>query len=667
MDIERLYNKLYHDVYIYFYPDIHLLNQEGDVNQFNTFNKKGWKYFLDGGRIIKATKNYNCSYDFDFKDNENLSKRILRFCSYNEPSGVNLLDFIKSVLNGDPKIFVKSENLICYDSKKYLFEVISIYVNDSVIDEMFFQVLKRYFHKVEKIRFNNCIIKRECNLNNVNAYIELDHTIIENCRSLNDCKSDIYMIRSSISQISPTTIQSQKLTISCLSLKHYVDLKMLFLKCNFPNLISFKVDPETHYDTYSFEDAFTYLPYSAPNLEKIIIEGKVKNLNFLTKFKYLINCSVLSIYDDSSLRYANITDKKEREKIFERNKSLYEIKKILFPSLEDKYIITDLEEERILRLCHFLSTLSYTEEDKRVFTEKDIIKVLVSKTIDHNIEYYYECYYDTLRLKRQKAEEIYLNYNKMYRFFGKYLCIYDPVKELFQKNKNQILQTKSYMFSSNGIPIVFKENVKPIRTMEEAKKKMSKVKNTEINVSDYEYQSFIEFLKKYSKEMKEPILVDDFIYLISEQLCYSVKGQDFLTFGSAGKRISYAFDANQRSYKRIYDIRYKVDRYKKLLVGTINDNYESFTIEEKAYIYCDKFDMRISQTKEQKEKFKTFYDILITDEESTLRSINLKTNGLYSKYRNYIRGFTKPEYSFINPYNNVYVTQEDMKQLKLHL
>lgn len=663
MEIERLYARLGNDVFTYFYPDVYLLNQEGDINQFNTFRKKGWKFYIDGGKVIKRTKDYCCQYSFDFKSKTKFKKE-LSFQSFSGLSGLNLLDFVNSVLNGNPEIFVKVENLITYDARKCLFEVINISINYSVIDEMFLQVLKRYFHKVERITFKNCIIKKECNLNSISADINLEHTIIENWRSLNDCTADISMIRSSISQMSPTTIKSKKLTISCLSPIHYVDLKMLFLKCNFPNLLSFETNPEIHYDTYSFEDAFIYLPDSAPNLEEIIIEGKVRNLDFLTKFKYLINCSVLSVYDDMDLRYANITDRKERKRIFEKNRYQYEIRKILFPSLEDKFIITELERERILRLCHFLSILSYTEEDKQILTEKDTIKALATKSVDTNVKYYYDCYYDTLHPKRQLLKkEMNLNYDGMYRFFGKYLCMYNPTKTLFQNNANQILQTKSFMFASNGLPIIFKGKKKPIRTIEDAKKKMSGVPNKEFN----DYQLFIDFLKKYSKKIDEDILVTDFDFMIREEIDYHVSGSDFLAFGSAGKKISYAFDASKRAHKRTDDIRFKVDRYKKLLTNIIKDNYELFTVEEKAYMYYDKFDMMIGETTKTIETFKTLYETLVSDEEDTLENINLKTNGLYSKYRNYIRGFTKLESSLGNPYDSVYIKSEDIKQLILHL
>lgn len=668
MEIENLYCRLHHDVYAHFYPDIHLLNQEGDINQFNSFNKKGKKHYIDGGSVVKSTKDYHCSYQFDFKDNESKYKKCLSFCSYSGSSGLNLFDFINSVLNGNPEVFVKTDNLEVYDARKYLFEVIEISVTNSVIDEMFFQLLKRYFHKLEKIRFHSCTIKKECNLNSIGVDIEFNHTTIENSRSLNDCTADIYMIRSSISYISPTTIKSKKLKISCFSPKYYVDLKMLFLKCNFPTLMSFDINPEAHYDTYSFEDAFTYLPDSAPNLEEITIEGKVKNLNFLTKFKYLIKCGIFSIYDHMDIRYANITDKKERKKILERNRYQYEIEKILCPSLEDKFIVTDLEEDRILRLCHFLSTLSYTEEDKRIFVEKDVIKALLAKNIDSNVKYYFECYYDTLHPKRQLSElETVLNYDVMYRFFDQYLCVYNPITTLSQNNKGNILQTKSFMFAPNGMPIIFKEKIKPIRTIEEAKKRMAKVKHMEFNLKDDDNQSFVRFLKKFSKEINQPISVRSFVDIIYEQIRYNVEGKDFLAFGPAGKRIRYVFDTNERAYKRKDDMRYKVDRYKKLLVNIIRDNYELFTVEEKAYIYYDKFYMHVAETEKNIESFKSLYEVLVTDEESTLESINLKTRGLYSKYRNYINCFTGTIYRFGNLYGEVSIKPEDIKQLVLHL
>ncbi len=78
MKIERLYLRLRNDVFAHLYPDVYLLNQEGDINQFNTFQKKNcndFKYYKDGGKVVKKTKDYTCNYKFDFKDNENKLKK----------------------------------------------------------------------------------------------------------------------------------------------------------------------------------------------------------------------------------------------------------------------------------------------------------------------------------------------------------------------------------------------------------------------------------------------------------------------------------------------------------------------------------------------------------------------------------------------------------------
>lgn len=698
MDVEevtKLYSRLKEDVYSYFYPDAYLLNQENNINQFNVSRKNGWRHFIDGGEVIKNTENYCCKYTFDYEYNVSKETKKLTFNSYNDSSGLNLLDFVNSVLNGDSKIFVKVENLNFYDARKYLFEVVEILVKDSVIDAIFLQVLKKYFHKIKRIEFRRCTIKKECNLNSIDAETDIafHNTIIENSRSLNDCASDIYMLRASIKQIFPITIKSKKILINFLSQENYIDLKLLFLECNFPNLIFFQVDPEVYYDNYSFEDAFTYLPDSAPNLEEIYIEGKIRDLKFLTKFKYLINCNILSIQDEASY-YANITNRKEKEKILERNKYQYEVKKILFPYLEDKFIISELERTRLLRLSHFLSTLSYTEEDKRIFKEKDIIRALTNKNINAQIEYYFECYFDTLRLKRQFFERKRILWDEeRYRFFGKYLCQYNPTLEILQDNKKSILLSKSFLFASNGLPIIFIGRQGRPMTKEKATALMHEAEMLGIqpeSAYEFQFKTLTNFFKEFSKEIDQPILADELNNIIYDKVYSFITGNEFLTYGSEGKRISYAFDTCKRAQERLDNIIDKINKTKKLLVEIIRENYNSFVVEEKAFMffdyiktYCSSEEAAVAfyddyyncvKAEVQNNKmtnFKTVYKILVSDPKCVLKSINSKTNGLYSKYCNYIKAFIKIKQlvgeNLYNGYDKAYINPEDIRKLALHL
>ena len=643
---DYIYARLLNDILSFSYPDIYLLNQEGDINRQNTFKKKKiqlFKNFIDGGEVIRKTRNYSCYYAYDLKSNARIKgNRELHFRSYIGVTGLNLLDFIDSVLKGDPSIFTKMEDYVFYDIRKHLFEIAEIYVSDTTVDNTFIKTVKKYFHKLEKIEFTNCIIKSECDFSNIKQELTFTMSVIENIRSFNNSEANVIIGKSDVIKISPSVINSQKFELSETSFKN-LDIKVLFLKCSFPNLKSIIVSTNNYFN-YSYEDAFIYLPSSAPSLESITIYGKIKDSSFLTEFKYLSDILILSTQDDNGLFLPYITSSNERKKIYERNKNQLEIDKILYPSEDEKQLLAKIEIERIKRLSHFLSRISYTDVDK-IF-ENNNIKLLAHKQIDSNVPCYYECWYDTLVYKKQSRLKEFYRYDGIYHIFNSHLCRCNS-NTIYNIDKKQIVRSVPFLYALNGLPIVFKSNYKPISSKEEAKK----IAGTYDEVfTDYEYEKFIEELKHIALEDKI-MPAEDFINRLNMVAHFFPIPDDFMKFGFTGRKIGYTLDTLKRSDKRCDDIDIKITKYLSLYNKTIMDNYDSFTIEEKKYIYGNGLNHFENATNDNMD-------------ESILESIDLKTDGMYSKYYNYINGFGTLQ--SINPYNNLSIDTRDIKKMVLH-
>ena len=650
LQMDYIYGKLSNDISSFSHSDVYILNQEGDINRQNTFEKpniKSFKYLIDGGMVIKHTKDYGCSYGYDLKSDSRIrGNRELNFTSFNGSSGLSLLDFIDSVIKGDPDIFTKMEDYVFYDIRKQLFEVVEIHVNDTIVDDMFIKTLKKYFPKLEKIRFYNCTIKSECNFSGIKQNLDFSSSVIENIRSFNSCEANINIYGSKIIRISPAVINSQEIILRDL-LHIDINIKELFLKCNFPDLESVQIEVlkgNGNGHTYSYENAFIYLPSSAPNLEKIIIFGKVRDLNFLTEFKYLYDFSILSSEDDMGSFLPGITSSVEREKIYERNKIQLEIEKILSPDDDEDSLLAKIELARIKKLSHFLSRISYNESDN-VFKNSDIKSL--ANTVDPLVPYYYECWYDTLVYKKQPSKKDYCLRPDIYHIYNNHLCVCNP-SMLYKIDKKQIVKAVPFIYAANGLPITFKSNFKPPRTKEEAKRFKDNYSGN--RSTNYEYERFIEELRKLSLEDKiMPLSV--FLNRINEASYFYPTPDDFMKFGPAGRKIAYTLEADKRQDERCDYIETKVAKYISLYNKAIMNNYDSFTLEEKKQIYNNGLNSDVISKNDDIDK-------------AVLESINSKTNGMYSKYLNYINGFQT--LCAINPYDNLSVDTRDIKKMVLH-
>lgn len=648
-NFEFLENRINNDIASIENPDVYLINQEGDKNCFNSFKKKSKTKTIDGGTIVKNSSNYYGCFSYDLGKVELIKGLKLRFISYSEHSGINFLDYINSVLTADPKIFVRLKGLLVQDIRKYLLEVTRIDIIRTTVDNILIQNISKYFKNLEFIEFHNCTIKKECNFNTLNCNIKVTESIIENINSFSEFKGDIDMIRTNIDKISPTNILSEKLLICHGNFKNE-EIKLLFLSCNFPNLKEFRIDSITAYANYSFEDSFTYLPSSAPKLEKLIIKGKIKSLNFLTQFKYLIDCTILSIYDDWSMFNPYITDGKEREKIKKNNKLQIEIQKILNPNEDLKYIETTTEFNRILKIIKTNQLLSYTNEEKEfLLSHLDLIKYYFNNIQSGNIDNYYRRYFDSLELNKVDSDiDCLLGTGHKIKILNNILYFYQSIRDI----KKEIVVAHNYIYYIDGKPIIFDEKYRKqvkIDTIEKARAFMNDKRVSSFNLDESYYQDFLKLLNELKQEDKD-IAIGDLINAIET---FDIKVCLDIAFKKLGnKNIMYVMDYYNRLLNREKDLKNKERKYKELLYQLIFDNYDKFNIEEKKCLYNDiiQYDHTFLFHKE------------IDSDESYLETIDKKTNGLYKKYKKIIDLIQYQENVLGSP-NDVKISQKILKQI----
>lgn len=663
----KVFTKIYNDILIDKFPDCYLYNQEGDINIFNTLEKKSKLKTIDGGKIKKITPNYGGSFTYDSKNFMLIKDRCLSigFHSSSDNSGKDFLDYINSVLNADPNIFVRTKGLLVQDIRKYILETRRIQINNTEIDKLLINSISKYFQNLETIELVYCKIKKECNFNIIKADIELRSSVIENIQSFSEFNGNLTMYKTNISAITPSNIYSKKIKLHNIK-NDNKSLKTLFLKCNFPYLNELSVSPETTFNGYSFEDSFKYLPDSAPMLENLNIEGKVRSLDFLTKFKHLIDCGILSLYDEYDFFAPYITNGKERKKIQDRNRLQIEIQKIIHPNDDIKYIETNTEFKRILKLIRFNQLISYSNEEKEfLLNNKNIINYFINNKNENNIEYYYETYFDKLHLTKTDSDldtifcgghKIKITNNMLYYY-------YNGLNE--NENIDKIVQAKSFIYYIDGKPIIFEKRYnrgRSIDTIEAAKEYVSKLVPSTYNSDLYNYNKFIEILSEL-KENGESISIGQLEDALIEESCYGLNPPlEFMKLGTSGKQISYLYDYYNRLDQRYKYLEQKERKYNKLLNDLLIDNYDNFSLEDKKYLFINwsNFDYKLSHD----ICYLKSLSIDMEFNESLIDVIDNKTNGLYKKYISILNLINFQKHVLGYPYE-VEIDKELIKKLSL--
>lgn len=394
-----IYSKLYNDIISSQMNGIYIVNQEGDYNKQNSFNKRKWRFYINGGKVAINKDNYFCSYYFDIADNQ---AKYLSFTSFIDDSGLCLLDFINEVNNCNKEKITWHANYSYYDLTRYLYKVNKIEINNSNVDSLLVETISKYFSNISTIIFKHSTIDKGCNFNTIKCDLEFHNCIIDNNRVFNDFAGDLNLNESSFNKISNSNINSSKISLNGISNDK---LKLLFLMSDFPNLIELEIiGPYGRFD-YSFEDCLEYMPDACKSLEYFYIKGKVKSMDFIYNFNNLLGFDMYGATDDNGLMYANVSSKIELEKIKRRNRLDIDIEHILDPYKSDELIIGSSERKRIIRLTHFLKTISYNDKLYNILIDnKDIVKYLMSMKYD-NIDGYYEAYYDRLLYHNSNFQE----------------------------------------------------------------------------------------------------------------------------------------------------------------------------------------------------------------------------------------------------------------------
>ena len=616
-----IYEVISNDVMRDEYPDLYYINQENGINTPNSFQKKGWRHFIDGGAVRKNGESYYASYTYDIGSDYDTRIKGMDFTSFSANSGKDLLDFVYSVLNAEPKNFILTKGLEVYDLRKYMQRIKKINVYNTEIDDLFIRTLKKYFPNLVQIEFIKCHIKNECNFDSIKTQMKFSYCEIDDIRSFNDTMANLEIRRSIINKISNATIYSEEIRLDDNTISNS-ELKTLFLKCSFPNLNFIDLSPKVECYKYSYLDSFSYLGDAAKKLEYIRVNGKVSSFDFLLKLPNLISTGIHSIQDDLGTWYPDVDSDNELERIKTKNFNEYQIQKTLNPTIDDHYLVPRLEIQRILKQADILKLLSYTEEEKRFLLEHpDIIEFYKNNPVDTEVEDYYSCDFDRLNYYKKNPNP-YKNFSKAnyYRIVNNLLYEYDPNPLAYN---NPILLCKNFIYYFNGKPIIFEHRYKPVRNLEEAQKIIEGKQIEKYELDDFFYEEFLELMDEFKEKSKDV----DFGGLndaVNEVITSGYPYHKYLSsLGEGGRIIKGHYDASKR-YNNCRDAtRRKNELYQEKMKEVLVEVYDNLTIEEKKYILEYKDSYRIGASG---IKAKTNPDL---EQNNILESINSKTNGKY--------------------------------------
>ncbi len=644
--LERLNN----DVNMAILDSPYYVNQDRKINKLidpnNTSerpprDKRFAKRYLNGGVIVDNNKNYNGYFNLEL-DVKGLNNTLV-FESFEGTSSNNFEEFINNIYT--------SKNLIIdhYDLSKELNNITELKINNSNIDYKFTNLIKKYFHKLKRIEFNNCRVTSDSDFSKIDTEIKFYYSNIDNIRVFNNTYANFEFWRTNINNISPCTINSNEIRLPNIGGEYKLDLKELFLKVNFPELKSLDIRPDT-LDVYSFEDSLMFLPYSAPFLENLYVGGKVRSLEFLEIFPYLLKCSIESMHDDSpyAFFYPYVTDKKEREKLSIRNKESIKYLSKLNQSIPEKFLMCEAEYRRIMDLkdAFYLIKEHYDGEYNDLINHRK-----------HNFENtfrpdgYYSMMYYKLVYKKNNESVLFFSDEPEYKIENN--IMYDDSKRY---DKDSIMYTTKFIYHPSGIPILFNDRrckIKP-PTYEELCKKP---KQKEYTDDDLRYDSLMEVL--------EEVEINSFSEYLGSLSWRSVPGFSLNEYKKLCKKLYKYMSIYDRHKEAKNDIALKNDKVYSLLLNLIEEYFDKFTIEEEAlildrindYVYRHEFYLTIDD----------FYYQLLNYDWALEESINEKTNGLYMKYKNLLKE-TKMQLNIRhNVEANKPLTQEDIKELKLNL
>lgn len=615
-------------VYNYNLNDVYIINQNGELFKKADSSKKSWRHYINGGMVTVLNSNYFASYNFDF-GNCYFRENLVYF-SFDDKAGINFKDFIMKIRQGDNNKFIWANGLEVNNIKTKLKDIKRVQIISTIVDNTLVKDVLTIFPKLKDIEFISCRIKKECHFNcSYNGDITFKNSIIESFESFQNSNNSFKFFNSDILNYSNCDVMSKELYFS----DSNVDFYQLFLKTNFIELEDLLVHNIPKYDQYggnyqkNFKNSFFYLPYSAPKLLNLRIEGSVDNLDFITKLKFLNKVSIVSSSGDMLKEYLDINDKNKLNDLIRRNQEEIEIKKILSGETNNqnvKYYATESEIARILRLNDIYKILSFTNEEKKALVDKYLHGTnYINFILDDSfikLDGYYQNYYDHLLFtqldkKRELIEGLKLQYQYNALFY--------------ENNYTKIVKAKKALFYIDGRPIILKRSSKPIKTIEEAKDFMKDKKITS-NKEDLSLE-YLKILKRVVSTLEkdgnlEDIDMNDFLFDVNEEggFSLSIIYKDLISRLNSGHEIFYKLYHDNEKWQYKQHLNNLFSKCQKAFTDMIDSRFKEFTKEELLLIGKQLLG----------NNFLNPYlniEIINIGENQLLESINNKCNGNYFK------------------------------------
>lgn len=175
----------------------------------------------------------------------------------------------------------------------------------------------------------------------------------------------------------------------------------------------------------------------------------------------------------------------------------------------------------------------------------------------------------------------------------------------------------------------------------------------------YNYDFFLEYLKEYQEE---DMPIECFIDMLEEVFPLDIaEMQNLLKDLEGAEELKKVFSQYHRFRQIKKEIKEKQNGYRESLMNLIEENYSFFTFQEKVYLYTHHMDNVINSNSSLTEVIHKKFDKWIEEEEKVLESIHQKTNGLYSKYQQYMK-LTNKNYHSKTP--DIEVKKSYIKKIK---
>ena len=605
---------------VYYINKIDLINTPNNVEIRGNRDIRFCQRYIDGGVVVDNNENFYAFYNYEFREDLDVKgSKTLCFKNFNGDPSKNFLTFINNILNS--KELVEIKGLEVKSIKNKLFDVKRVVISGTEVNNNLIKIIKRYFPRLIKLELYKCHILHETSFEILNTNIELEHCNIDNMLSFRNTKSELDIWYSNIDKVTPCDINSPSIIFRSIGRNYHVPLKEIFLKCNFPELINFAVHCDKE-PCRSHEKDFNFLPYSAPNLEVLVIEGKVYDLDFITRLKNLCAADIRGRLDNSAYKFRvpYITNGKERDKLEERNKEMIEFYKKVFPYIPLDSLSSYAELLRLLKLADTYYLLQPRYENEL----DDLIKngpINFNIPTNQKVNDYFIARYTKLEHKKRDEYNFYDPDEPKYSI--KNNILYEE-PNCYLKKLEKIVKTKLFMYHSSGLPIILDEYTK------------IKPKKIEDIPEPTEKNRYFDSEKERKEIITKEIIDTNFYHYIDLAETASELGLGGLKPGDF-KNISPLLSSLVETENRIkkVDDFYKKEEIKYFdnLLRVLDDIYDKLTIEEKMYIlkvYENELDIFCKSFLHLDKK----YEI---DEDGLFDSVNKKSNGRYKKAVNDIR------------------------------